>query len=46
MSDSGVREEKPMTRGFDQQDPTLNFSIPKSAPRPQHGQTPDKIGIR
>ncbi|CAN5567470.1 hypothetical protein BH10PSE5_BH10PSE5_31570 [soil metagenome] len=32
-----------MTRGFDQQDPTLNFSIPKSAPKPQHGQTPDKI---
>ncbi|CAN5881499.1 hypothetical protein BH11PSE1_BH11PSE1_25480 [soil metagenome] len=43
MSDTCVREEEAMTRGFDQQDPTLNFSIPKSAPKPQHGQTPDKI---
>lgn len=43
MSDSAVREEKPMTRGFDQQDPSVNFSPSKSAPKPQHGQTPDKI---
>lgn len=30
-----------MTRGFDQQNPSLNFSFPKSAPTPQHGRTPD-----
>lgn len=42
MSDSCVTEEKPMTRGFDQQDPSINFSLPKSAPKPQHGQAPDQ----
>ncbi len=31
-----------MTRGFDQQDRSANFSFPKTAPRPQHGQAPDK----
>jgi hypothetical protein len=30
-----------MTHGFQQQDPGLNFSFPKSAPSPQHGQKPD-----
>jgi hypothetical protein len=33
----------PMTKGFQQQDPGLNFCIPKSAPAPQHGQKPDKV---
>ena len=42
MSDSYVREEKVMTRGFDQQDPSINFSPPKSVPKPQHGQSSDK----
>ena len=32
-----------MTRAFDQQDSSLNFSLPKSVPKPQHGQTPAKI---
>jgi hypothetical protein len=32
-----------MTRGFQQQNPVLNFCIPKSAPAPQHGQKADKI---
>ena len=32
-----------MTHGFQQQDPTLNFCIPKSAASPQHGQKPDKV---
>jgi hypothetical protein len=31
-----------MTHGFQQQDPSVNFSIPKSAVSPQHGQKPDK----
>ena len=30
-----------MTQGFQQQDALLNFSFPKSAPTPQHGQKPD-----
>ena len=30
-----------MTKGFQQQDPALNFNIPKSAPSPQHGQKAD-----
>jgi len=30
-----------MTQGFQQQDPGLNFSFPKSAPSPQHGQKPE-----
>jgi hypothetical protein len=33
-----------MTRGFDQQDRSLNFSIPKTAPSPPHGQKPDRQG--
>ena len=32
-----------MTQGFQQQDPDLNFFIPKSAVTPQHGQKADKI---
>ena len=31
-----------MTKGFDQQDPALNVNIPKSAPKPQHGQAADR----
>ncbi len=31
-----------MTKGFDQQNPSVNFSFPKTAPSPQHGQKPDK----
>lgn len=31
-----------MTRGFDQQDQSVNFCFPKSAPAPQHGQKADK----
>jgi hypothetical protein len=30
-----------MTQGFQQQDSSLNFSFPKSAPMPQHGQKAD-----
>jgi hypothetical protein len=31
-----------MTHGFQQQDPGLNFSLPKSAPTPQHGGKADR----
>jgi hypothetical protein len=31
-----------MTHGFQQQNQMANFTIPKSAPSPQHGQKPDK----
>jgi hypothetical protein len=30
-----------MTHGFQQQDRSVNFSFPRSAPSPQHGQKPD-----
>jgi hypothetical protein len=30
-----------MTQGFQQQDSLANFSFPKSAPTPQHGQKAD-----
>ena len=30
-----------MTQGFQQQDPSLNFSFLKSAPTPQHGGKAD-----
>jgi hypothetical protein len=30
-----------MTRGFEQQDSSANFTFPKSAPSPQHGQKAD-----
>lgn len=35
-----------MTRGFDQQDRSANFSFPKSAAAPQHGQKPDKAAAK
>jgi len=31
-----------MTKGFQQQNPVLDFCIPKSAAAPQHGQKADK----
>jgi hypothetical protein len=31
-----------MTKGFDQQDRSVNFSFPKSVPAPQHGKSADK----
>ena len=31
-----------MTKGFEQQDRSVNFSFPKSEPTPQHGQKPDR----
>ena len=30
-----------MTHGFQQQDTSLNFNIPKSVPTPQHGRKAD-----
>jgi hypothetical protein len=30
-----------MTTGFQQQDPSLNFNVPRSTPSPQHGQKAD-----
>ena len=30
-----------MTKGFDQQGSSTNFSFPRSAPKPQHGRAPD-----
>ena len=35
-----------MTQGFQQQDPGLNFSFPKSAPSPQHGGKSDRKGVQ
>ncbi|WP_394761711.1 hypothetical protein [Phenylobacterium sp.] len=34
-----------MTQGFQQQDAGPNFSIPKSAPSPQHGQKSDPKAV-
>jgi len=31
-----------MTNRLEQQDPSVNFNIPKSAATPQHGQKPDR----
>jgi hypothetical protein len=31
-----------MTRGFEQQDRSVNFTFTKSAPSPQHGQKGDQ----
>lgn len=42
MSDNKKREETPMTHGFQHQDQSANFTIPKSAASPQHGQKADK----
>jgi hypothetical protein len=30
-----------MTRGFEQQDSSVNFTFPRTAPSPQHGQKGD-----
>lgn len=46
MSRDDRREDKPMTRGFDQQDPSANFSFPKSAATPQHGRKADKAAAK
>ena len=35
-----------MTHRFEQQDPSVNFSFPKSAATPQHGQKPDKKAVK
>ncbi len=35
-----------MTHGFQQQDPGLGFSFPKSAPAAQHGQKPDRKTVQ
>ena len=35
-----------MTQGFQQQDPSGNFNIPKSAPSPQHGGKADPKGAK
>lgn len=42
MSDNRKREETPMQHRFEQQDASVNFAFPKSAPTPQHGQKADK----
>ena len=34
-------EGSAMTHGFQQQDTSLGFSMPRSAASPQHGQQPD-----
>ena len=34
-----------MTQGFQQQDPSVNFAIPKSAPSPQHGQKQEPVKL-
>jgi len=30
-----------MTKGFQHQNPLINFTVPRSEPKPQHGQKPD-----
>ena len=35
-----------MTQGFQQQDSGLNFTIPKSAPTPQHGAKADRKAVQ
>lgn len=42
MSDNDKRSETPMTQGFQHQNPAANFTVPKSAASPQHGQKADK----
>lgn len=39
---AGKTKEGVMTKGFQQQDTSTNFVIPKSAAKPQHGQAPEK----
>ena len=34
------RKKRPMTHGFQQQNPGLGYSVVKSAATPQHGQKP------
>jgi hypothetical protein len=43
---SSVREEKPMTSGFQNQNPLQNHSFPKSEPKAQHGQKPDEACLK
>jgi hypothetical protein len=35
-----------MTNGFQHQNQQANFTFPKSAPSPQHGQKPDKSAAK
>lgn len=35
-----------MTHGFQQQNQMANFTIPKSALTPQHGQKPDEKAVK
>ncbi|MFN3513334.1 MAG: hypothetical protein ACK41C_09835 [Phenylobacterium sp.] len=35
-----------MTHGFQQQDPSAGFSIPKACPKPQHGRKADKAATK
>ena len=35
-----------MTTGFHQQAPNINFSVPRSAPKPQHGRAPDQKVVK
>lgn len=41
------REEgRPMTSGFQQQNPWAGFTPPRTATLPRHGQQPDKSCVR
>ena len=42
MSETDGREKTPMNHLFEQQDPALGFSMPKSCATPQHGKQPDR----
>ena len=42
MNKNDKREETSMTHGFQQQNPSSNFTIPKACASPQHGQKADK----
>ena len=46
MSQTKPPKDEPMTRGFDQQNSSANFSVPRSAPTPQHGQKADTKTVK
>lgn len=46
MSDNKKQEETPMPHQFEQQDASANFTLPKSAATPQHGQKADKKAVK
>lgn len=46
MNKNDKREEPPMTHGFQQQNQSANFTIPKACATPQHGQKADEKVVK